>query len=128
MALGPGTGCMDRQIKVYGSIVAFSTTTEWKDPITAIRNGLAEWLGLDSIIVGFVLGGLIVTLVIIFLVFIVRDRLEGNAALIAVLIPAWIAAGSMFAIGWFPVWLLVTIMVVCAAIIIGLPQFGKGKE
>lgn len=128
MAIGPGTGCMNRQVQIYGGIVEFSTTEEWTDPVTAIRNGLAEWLGLDSIIVGFMLGGIVVLLVIILMVFIVRDRLEGNAALIAIIIPGWVATGAMFAMGWFPVWLLVTIMVVCAAIIIGLPQFGKGKE
>ncbi len=121
MDVGPS----DNPIRVFGGVVGFTTTTEFRDPITAIRNGFAEFLGIDSIIMGFLLGAIFVILTIVSVSWFVSDRLEGNAQLIAILIPAWSVSGIMWGIGYFPLWLLVTTIVVAVALIVGLPQFAQ---
>ncbi len=110
----------------YGGIINFTTTLGFSDPFTAARNGLAQFLGIDSISMGIILATLFVVFSIIAVGFIVGDRLEGMAQSLAIGISGFAVSAIFFSIGYYPIWILVFLGVICAAIIIGLPTFQKG--
>ncbi len=122
MEIGPASN----PIRYYGGIITFTTTVVFADPFTAARNGLAEFLGIDSISMGIILASMFILLSIVGVSLIVGDRLEGMAQTLAIMISGFVVSAIFFSIGYLPLWILVFVAVITAAIVIGLPTFQKG--
>ncbi len=120
------TGPISNPTITYGGIISFTTTVVFADPFTAARNGLAQFLGIDSISMGIILGALFVVFAIVGVGLVVGDRLEGMAQSLAIGITGFVVAAIFFSIGYLPLWILAFLAVISAAIIIGLPTFQKG--
>ncbi len=119
-------GAGSNPIRYYGGIISFTTTVVFADPFTAARNGLAQFLGIDSISMGIILGALFVVFSIVGVGLVVGDRLEGMAQSLAIGITGFVVSAIFFSIGYLPLWILAFLAVISAAIIIGLPTFQKG--
>ncbi len=122
MQVGPTSN----PITFFGGIVNFTTTPSFSDPFTAARNGLAEFLGISSISMGIILGTLAVVFAIVAIALVAGDRLEGMAQALAIGLGGFAIAAIFFSIGYLPLWILVFLAVIMAAVIIGLPTFQKG--
>jgi len=86
-----------------------------------VANALANVIGSDVGIAGFILGTIVIVVILVALVWALGEQLKG----FAVIIPVGIAITFVVLVGWWPIWTIIFIAMLIALVI--YKPFSEGE-